>query len=182
MLDDLDIKGNNINADVSGITVRDLTLRTGSGSVKVSTGKCIDALIAETGSAPVEIEKTFARRMDIETESGNVLIKEPSFQRDCKAETDSGDIKIEALEGSRLNIKESHGKGSFTSAFETDEQGDIIILRTGSGKIDIASSGTSVMPEEPAATQPETASQPETSAAKKTEKPSKAQEETSKKS
>ncbi|MBR3621521.1 MAG: DUF4097 family beta strand repeat protein, partial [Clostridia bacterium] len=80
VLDDLDIKGNNINADVSGITVRDLTLRTGSGSVKVSTGKCIDALIAETDSAPVEIEKTFARRMDIETESGNVLIKEPSFQ------------------------------------------------------------------------------------------------------
>ena len=162
VLDDLDIKGDGIKAQVSGLTVRDLTLRTGSGSLNVSESKCIDALIVESDSAPVQIDKTFARRMDIESESGSVLVKEPSFQRDCIVETDSGDINIEVLEGSRLNIKESHGKGSFSSTFKSDEQGDKIILKTRSGKIDITGSGTSVIPEESVTSVPETTPQSET--------------------
>lgn len=137
-LDDLDIKGDGIKADISGITVRDLTLRTGSGSLNVKESKCIDALIAETKSADVCIDTTFARRMDIETESGKATVTAPSFQRDCKIVTNSGDINIKVLEDSKLNIIESHGKGSFTSTFESAADGEKFTLRTRSGKIDIA--------------------------------------------
>ena len=180
VLDDLDIKGKNINAQVTGLTIRDLTLRTDSGGMNVTDCKCIDALVAETDDAPVQIENTFARRLDIETEGGNVIIGEPSFQRDCKVITGEGDISVTVQKDSKLNITERHGSGSFTSAFETAADGDKFILKTESGKISIAESKA---PEavNVATTSPAVQTEVPTKA-EKTEGTTKAKESTSKKS
>lgn len=134
-LNDLDLIGGRMAAHVQDLTLRDLTLRAEKGAVTVERCKCIDACVAELGSAELVMGGVFARRFDIESESGSVVLGAPTFQRDCKVDTDSGNIAVYLPAGSAVNVTERHGSGSFENDFETAQNAPRFRLTTRSGQI-----------------------------------------------
>ncbi len=141
LLDDCDVEGQNVNAEISDITARDITVRSDEGNVTVQRCKCVDAFVGEFSSGNVGIYNTFARRFNINSDSSDVRLVSPSFQRKCNITTDSGDIEIIAPSDSKYLINEHHGKGSFKSDFKSDKNGYRLNLKTSGGSVTVSDSG-----------------------------------------
>ena len=141
VIDDLDIEGKSVSADVSDITARDFTLRSDEGIVSLQRCKCIDSFIGEYNSGNVSFYNTFARRFDIKSGSADIHMVSPTFQRKCNISTKSGNIDITAPKDSKFCINEYHGKGSFNSDFKSDKTGGVLNLKTSSGRIALTNSG-----------------------------------------
>lgn len=141
VIDDLDIEGKSVSADVSDITARDFTLRSDEGIVSLQRCKCIDSFIGEYNSGNVSFYNTFARRFDIKSGSADIHLLYPTFQRKCNISTKSGSIDITAPSDSKFSINEYHGKGSFNSDFESDKTGGVLNLKTSTGRITLTNSG-----------------------------------------
>ena len=138
-LDDLDIMGGNVDAQIRKQTIRDMTVRLDGGYSEIEGCKCIDALIINAPSSSFNIENTFARRMNIKTVSGSVLIQNPEFQRYCKIITDSGDIEMRLRKDAKIDLTESHGTGTITNDFKSDKSGSSYTVKTAKGNINILS-------------------------------------------
>lgn len=135
LLNDLDIQGNTVNGSVEQLVIRDLTLRTQAGDFAVTGAKCIDALVAKSKSGAFRIGEVSARRFDVKTADGSVLLAAPVFQRDCKVISKSGDIGVQLPPGSVVAVRERHGSGSFENVFDDAKTGMRFTLHTRSGAI-----------------------------------------------
>lgn len=145
----VDIDTGSGGVSVSDFTGRELSVDTGSGSVRLATVKADARISVDTGSGRVEAIGVRTPKLDIDTGSGGVLVQLAATVDDLMIDTGSGSVTVEAPSTLDARITLSTGSGGLDVDFPLQSlnrdddslTGTIgrgtgrVVIETGSGRI-----------------------------------------------